>query len=63
MKIILNLMISIVLLGSVTFSLSSCSKAAETKSEAAVKEAGKLRVEGKGYVVADGDVMHFLFNV
>lgn len=32
-------------------------------SEAAVKEAGKLRVEGKGYVVADGDVMHFLFNV
>ncbi len=33
------------------------------KSEAAVKEAGKLRVEGKEYVVADGDVMHFRFNV
>lgn len=32
-------------------------------SEAKVKEAGKLGVEGKGYVVDDGDVMHFLFNV
>jgi GTP-binding protein YchF len=32
-------------------------------SEAAVREAGKLRVEGKEYVVADGDVMHFRFNV
>lgn len=32
-------------------------------SEAAVKAAGKLRVEGKEYVVRDGDVMHFLFNV
>jgi len=32
-------------------------------SEAKVKEAGKLGVEGKGYVVSDGDVMHFLFNV
>lgn len=32
-------------------------------SEAAVKEAGKLRVEGKEYIVADGDVMHFRFNV
>ncbi|MFD2562580.1 redox-regulated ATPase YchF [Aquimarina rubra] len=32
-------------------------------SEAKVKEAGKLSVEGKGYVVNDGDVMHFLFNV
>ena len=31
-------------------------------SEAAVKEAGKFRVEGKEYVVEDGDVMHFLFN-
>jgi hypothetical protein len=33
------------------------------KSEAAVKEAGKMRVEGKEYTVADGDVMHFRFNV
>ena len=32
-------------------------------SEAAVKEAGKMRTEGKEYVVEDGDVMHFLFNV
>lgn len=32
-------------------------------SEAAVKEAGKMRVEGKEYIVKDGDVMHFRFNV
>lgn len=32
-------------------------------SEAAVREAGKLRIEGKEYVVADGDIMHFRFNV
>jgi ribosome-binding ATPase len=32
-------------------------------SEQAVKDAGKLRVEGKEYVVADGDVVHFRFNV
>ena len=32
-------------------------------SEAAVKAAGKLRIEGKEYTVADGDVMHFRFNV
>ncbi len=32
-------------------------------SEAKAKEAGKMRVEGKNYVVKDGDVMHFLFNV
>ncbi len=33
------------------------------KSESAVKEAGKFNVEGKEYVVQDGDVMHFRFNV
>jgi len=33
------------------------------KSETAVKEAGKLRLEGKDYVVIDGDIMHFRFNV
>lgn len=33
------------------------------KTEAAVKEAGKLGVEGKEYLVQDGDVMHFRFNV
>ena len=32
-------------------------------SEAAVREAGKLGVEGKEYVVQDGDIMHFRFNV
>ncbi|NJB69748.1 hypothetical protein GGR42_000210 [Saonia flava] len=32
-------------------------------TEAKVKEAGKMRVEGKDYVVKDGDVMHFRFNV
>lgn len=32
-------------------------------SEQAVKEAGKLSIEGKEYVVKDGDVMHFRFNV
>lgn len=32
-------------------------------TENAVKEAGKLSVEGKDYVVEDGDIMHFRFNV
>ena len=32
-------------------------------SEAAIKAAGKLRMEGKDYLVQDGDIMHFLFNV
>ena len=32
-------------------------------SEAKVKEAGKMRVEGKEYIVKDGDIMHFRFNV
>ncbi|WP_116768916.1 redox-regulated ATPase YchF [Maribacter litoralis] len=32
-------------------------------SESKVKEAGKMRVEGKEYIVKDGDVMHFRFNV
>ena len=33
------------------------------ETEAAAKAAGKLRIEGKEYVVKDGDVMHFRFNV
>ncbi len=33
------------------------------KSEAAVRAAGKLATEGKDYIVQDGDIMHFLFNV
>jgi ribosome-binding ATPase len=32
-------------------------------SEAAAREAGRLRIEGKEYLVKDGDVMHFRFNV
>lgn len=35
----------------------------EYKTETAVKAAGKMRVEGKEYVVHDGDVMHFRFSV
>jgi len=31
--------------------------------EAGAKEAGKWRLEGKDYIVQDGDVMHFRFNV
>ena len=33
------------------------------KTEAAIKAAGKLRVEGKKYIMQDGDICHFLFNV
>ncbi|NBN98400.1 MAG: DUF933 domain-containing protein, partial [Flavobacteriia bacterium] len=32
-------------------------------SESAVKDAGKFKVEGKEYLVMDGDIMHFRFNV
>ena len=35
----------------------------ELKSELACKEAGKLSIEGKEYVVNDGDIMHFRFNI
>lgn len=33
------------------------------KSESACRDAGKLNIEGKDYIVADGDIMHFRFNV
>ena len=33
------------------------------KSEKAIREAGKMRVEGKSYIMQDSDVCHFLFNV
>jgi ribosome-binding ATPase YchF (GTP1/OBG family) len=33
------------------------------KTEQACKEAGKISIEGKEYVVKDGDIMHFRFNV
>ena len=32
------------------------------KGEAGARDAGKFRLEGKEYTVADGDVMHFRFN-
>lgn len=35
----------------------------EYKSEKEIRQAGKLRVEGKSYVMQDGDICHFLFNV
>ena len=35
----------------------------ELKSEKTIREKGRMRVEGKGYVVHDSDVCHFLFNV
>ena len=41
----------------------SCEDLFKYGSEAKVKEAGKLRVEGKDYIVQDGDVMFFRFNV
>ncbi|MEK6216575.1 MAG: DUF933 domain-containing protein, partial [Boseongicola sp.] len=34
----------------------------EFDGEQGAKEAGKMRSEGKTYIVKDGDVMHFLFN-
>jgi GTP-binding protein YchF len=40
-----------------------CNDLFELHSEAKLKEAGKLRMEGKEYLVKDGDVMHFRFNV
>jgi hypothetical protein len=33
------------------------------QSEAKIRDAGLLRLEGKEYVVRDGDIMHFRFNV
>ena len=32
-------------------------------SELACKESGKIKIQGKDYIVQDGDVVHFLFNV
>ena len=33
------------------------------KTESAIRAAGKLRIEGKSYIMHDGDICHFLFNV
>ena len=35
----------------------------ENKSELKVKEQGKLRIEGKDYIMQDGDICHFRFNL
>jgi ribosome-binding ATPase YchF (GTP1/OBG family) len=35
----------------------------ELKSEQAIKDAGRLKIEGKEYIVKDGDIMFFRFNV
>lgn len=40
-----------------------CNDLFELKSEAAIKDAGRYRIEGKEYVVKDGDVLFFRFNV
>ncbi len=40
-----------------------CEDLFDLKSESKLKEAGKLKMEGKEYIVKDGDVMHFRFNV
>ncbi len=41
----------------------ACDELFEFGSEKSIKEAGRLRSEGKGYAMQDGDVVHFLFNV
>ena len=49
--------------GFIKAEVMSCKDLLELGSEAAVKEKGLLRIEGKEYVVQDGDCMHFRFNV
>jgi GTP-binding protein YchF len=49
--------------GFIRVEVYSVDELAEMKSEKAIKEAGKMRVEGKEYAMRDGDVAHFLFNV
>jgi ribosome-binding ATPase YchF (GTP1/OBG family) len=41
----------------------NCNDLISLRSEQAVKDAGKLRIEGKDYIVQDGDVCYFRFNV
>lgn len=48
--------------GFIRAEIYSVSDLEKYKSEKAIKEAGKLRVEGKDYVMQDADVCHFLFN-
>ncbi len=49
--------------GFIKAEIYSCNDLFEYGSEAKIKEAGKLRIEGKDYVVQDGDVVFFRFNV
>jgi GTP-binding protein YchF len=49
--------------GFIRAEIYSVADLAEFKTEKAIREAGRLRVEGKAYVMHDGDVCHFLFNV
>ena len=49
--------------GFIRAEIYSVSDLEELHSEKAIKEAGRLRVEGKHYVMQDGDVAHILFNV
>ena len=43
--------------------VQTCALPISLGSEKACRDAGKIGVEGKEYVVQDGDIMHFLFNV
>ena len=49
--------------GFIRAEVMKCADLFALRSEQAVKAAGKLAVEGKDYVVQDGDIMHFRFNV
>jgi GTP-binding protein YchF len=49
--------------GFIRAEIISCNEYLELGSEAKAKELGKMRVEGKDYVMQDGDVVHFRFNV
>jgi hypothetical protein len=49
--------------GFIRAEVTSCDDFIACKGEHGAKEAGKMRLEGKEYVVKDGDVMHFRFNV
>jgi GTP-binding protein YchF len=49
--------------GFIRAEVMKCGDLFELGSEQAVKAAGKLSIEGKDYVVQDGDIMHFRFNV
>ncbi|MFM9957348.1 MAG: DUF933 domain-containing protein [Phycisphaerales bacterium] len=41
----------------------ACARGWDVASEKAIKEKGRMRIEGKGYIMQDADVCHFLFNV